>query len=306
MHATIYLGAPQDFVDDDLLSCFLWAAGENAVAQPGWESPSVNPLKGIPLPPAMPPLPPAGNEGRGLPPMEFEAAAQSDHGGSDDGFDEMESDLVSRGGTLLSKEQKLTQRMQRKAESARVARLRKKEYVSGLEAEVSQLRAELVVLRDRSVPHAAGSADPPTLKEEGQRHRASMEALLKQSVLDAPEVNATEVTVEKYVANKRAQQVCTCTLCMPFCISCPGHAALMPLFRPLCRKPSMNISTSSRISYRQECLFKSHSPHPVPQEKKWKNNTWGKVQGLPRVREDVAGSRPVLMLLSARQARDVD
>ena len=33
-----------DFVDDDLLSCFLWAAGENAVAQPGWESPSVNPL----------------------------------------------------------------------------------------------------------------------------------------------------------------------------------------------------------------------------------------------------------------------
>ena len=35
-----------DVVDDDLLSCFLWAAGENAVAQPGWESPSVNPLKG--------------------------------------------------------------------------------------------------------------------------------------------------------------------------------------------------------------------------------------------------------------------
>ena len=24
-----------DFVDDDLLSCFLWAAGENAVATPG-------------------------------------------------------------------------------------------------------------------------------------------------------------------------------------------------------------------------------------------------------------------------------
>src|SRR6056297_3571269 len=55
----VFLAALQDFVDDDLLSCFLWAAGENAVAQPGWESPSVNPLKGIPLPPAMPPLPPA-------------------------------------------------------------------------------------------------------------------------------------------------------------------------------------------------------------------------------------------------------
>ena len=48
-----------DFVDDDLLSCFLWAAGENAVAQPGWESPSVNPLAGIPLPPTMLPLPAA-------------------------------------------------------------------------------------------------------------------------------------------------------------------------------------------------------------------------------------------------------
>jgi hypothetical protein len=138
----------------------------------------------------------------------MEATAQSDHGGSDDGFDEMESDVFSRGGVLLSKEQKLTQRMQRKAESARVARLRKKEYVSGLETEVSQLRTELAMLRERIVPHAATSADPPTLKEEGQRHRASMEALLKQSALDAPEVNATEVTVEKYVANKRAQQVC--------------------------------------------------------------------------------------------------
>ena len=53
------LNKVNDFVDDDLLSCFLWAAGENAVAQPGWESPSVNPLKGIPLPPAMPPLPSA-------------------------------------------------------------------------------------------------------------------------------------------------------------------------------------------------------------------------------------------------------
>ena len=55
-----------DFVDDDLLSCFLWAAGENAVAQPGWESPSVTPLKGIPLPPNMPPLPPSASADGGL------------------------------------------------------------------------------------------------------------------------------------------------------------------------------------------------------------------------------------------------
>ena len=54
------LNKVNDFVDDDLLSCFMWAAGENAVAQPGWESPSQKPLKGIPLPPAMPPLPEAG------------------------------------------------------------------------------------------------------------------------------------------------------------------------------------------------------------------------------------------------------
>jgi hypothetical protein len=164
--------------------------------------------------------------------MDIEAAAQSDHGGSDDGIDELESDIVSRGGVPLSKEQKLTQRMQRKAESARVARLRKKEYVSGLEAEVSQLRAELAALRARGVPQAAASADPPTLKEEGQRHRASMEALLRQSALDAPEVNATEVTVEKYVANKRAQQVCAHpvpshhALAQPPCTSSPGHVPL--------------------------------------------------------------------------------
>ena len=37
------LSKVNDFVDDDLLSCFLWAAGENAVAQPGFQSPSTNP-----------------------------------------------------------------------------------------------------------------------------------------------------------------------------------------------------------------------------------------------------------------------
>ena len=49
-----------------------------------------------------------------------------------------------RGGNPnLSKEQKLTQRMQRKAESARVARLRKKEYVTGLEDQIKDLQAQL-------------------------------------------------------------------------------------------------------------------------------------------------------------------
>jgi len=158
-----------------------------------------NPLKGIPLPPAMESLPPA----EGIPPMDDDPATLSDPGGSDDDLDEPSA----RGGVVLSKEQKLTQRMQRKAESARVARLRKKEYVSGLEAEVAQLRAELTSLRASGVAQAPSNSDPPTLKEEGQRHRASMEALLEHSALDALEVNATEATVEKYVSNKRAQQV---------------------------------------------------------------------------------------------------
>ena len=60
------------------------------------------------------------------------------------------------GGGPLSKEQKLTQRMQRKAESARVARLRKKEYVSGLEAEIAKLKAELVQARQH--PGGGGGA----------------------------------------------------------------------------------------------------------------------------------------------------
>ena len=35
------------------------------------------------------------------------------------------------------------QRMQRKAESARVARLRKKDYVTGLEEQIKELQAQL-------------------------------------------------------------------------------------------------------------------------------------------------------------------
>eukprot|EP00966_Prymnesium_polylepis_P043737 1013663-Prymnesium_polylepis.1 len=162
-----------DFVDDDLLSCFLWAAGENAVAQPGWESPSVNPLKGIPLPPLMPSLPPAAPtpggssssatkspaaspaaattssgalkiENKDVPaPPESDAGDGEDGEGDDDlaadlkGLDDDDIDnLETIGGVPMSKEQKLTQRMQRKAESARVARLRKKEYVTGLEDQI--------------------------------------------------------------------------------------------------------------------------------------------------------------------------
>ena len=147
-----------DFVDDDLLSCFLWAAGENAVAQPGWESPSVNPLKGIPLPPLMPSLPPAAESPGGGPsaakgtspaatasastammpvsPETSQLGAGGDLGEFDDLDEDDIDDIGKMGGPPMSKEQKLTQRMQRKAESARVARLRKKEYVTGLEDQI--------------------------------------------------------------------------------------------------------------------------------------------------------------------------
>eukprot|EP00322_Chrysochromulina_rotalis_P015501 CAMPEP_0115877844 /NCGR_PEP_ID=MMETSP0287-20121206/26444_1 /TAXON_ID=412157 /ORGANISM="Chrysochromulina rotalis, Strain UIO044" /LENGTH=225 /DNA_ID=CAMNT_0003333395 /DNA_START=34 /DNA_END=708 /DNA_ORIENTATION=+ len=184
----------QSFVDDDLLSCFLWAAGENAVAQPGWESPSVTPLQGIPLPPNMPPLPQAGfdddansdSTGQGPPPMKatFSGSMLSGGGGAgartpapasvgdpDDDSDDDEAGLgaiskmddadiddIGKMSVPLSKEQKLTQRMQRKAESARVARLRKKEYVGGLEEQIKDLTAALAAAREANKNMGAEAA----------------------------------------------------------------------------------------------------------------------------------------------------
>jgi hypothetical protein len=232
-----------DFVDDDLLSCFLWAAGENAVATPGWESPSVNPLKGIPLPPSMPPLPPPAGQGGGssLPPLPMPASSSmpppplpakrpapappgkdiDDDDDDDDGLggirdaDDDDIDAISKmSGVPLTKEQKLTQRMQRKAVSARVARLRKKDYVTGLEEQIKELTEQVAKLRETNGA-AGGAAAPkpavqvapavqePALREEGERELSHMGQLLQQPQVDRLEVNAT---VEKYVANKRAQQ----------------------------------------------------------------------------------------------------
>ena len=206
------LSRVNDFVDDDLLSCFMWAAGENAVAQPGWESPSQKPLKGIPLPPAMPPLPEAGGgAGEGLSKstrgaaaaakmeLEEEAALDSIEDLGDDDI----ADISKFHSGPMTKEQKLTQRMQRKAESARIARLRKKEYVGGLEEQVSKLQAEVARLREmqRAAPAApaASLVGASPSKQEGQKQLSEMDALLKRPALDnlVPEVNAS---VEKYVA----------------------------------------------------------------------------------------------------------
>ena len=117
---------------------------------------------------------------------------------------------LSASGATLTKEQKLTQRMQRKAESARVARLRKKEYVTGLEDQIKELTEALKKAQQANgakseggTAAAASSTPSKDLSEEGMRQLSHMDALLRQPNLDRLEVNAT---VERFVANKRAQQ----------------------------------------------------------------------------------------------------
>ena len=393
------LNKVNDFVDDDLLSCFLWAAGENAVAQPGWESPSVNPLKGIPLPPAMPPLPSAAGSSNdvkpelpeptpvpALPPpavptptssadpvvptlspaippapapaMSISAAApaagppgapQTDTPGASGGLagtsnclmsvgspfigsvgspapthpafpaiplvpadplaptappappavpavpgivssanpvvvisggpmilppgaDDDDSDgddlkaineiddddidgigKMGPGGGPLSKEQKLTQRMQRKAESARVARLRKKEYVSGLEAEIAKLKAELVAAKQQPASAAAaappqgkpvgapGTENAPKLRVAGERQLTEMDELLKRPQIESLEVNSS---VEKYVMHKRAQQVRRPRGSRPAPLPHRATHATPPATATRCRKPSTSTSSA--------------------------------------------------------------
>jgi len=205
------------FVDDDLLSCFLWAAGENAVAQPGWESPSVTPLRGIPLPPKMELLPAAASA-PAPPPMEVPqkppqmpqqnpveettTATAVDDDDDDDDFGQIrDSDIedISKMSAPLSKEQKLTQRMQRKAESARVARLRKKEYVGGLEDQIKDLTAALAAARAAN-KQAATSSTPASALPGGANGDK------KPSVGTASDRLEVHGTVEQYVANKRKQQ----------------------------------------------------------------------------------------------------
>ena len=253
------LSRVNDFVDDDLLSCFMWAAGENAVAQPGWESPSQKPLKGIPLPPAMPPLPEAGGgAGEGLSKstrgaaaaaakmeLEEEAALDSIEDLGDDDI----ADISKFHSGPMTKEQKLTQRMQRKAESARIARLRKKEYVGGLEEQVSKLQAEVARLREmqRAAPAApaASLVGASPSKQEGQKQLSEMDALLKRPALDnlVPEVNAS---VEKYVA--RAILRNSGAHARKFSDACAIPAQLLRTSAQVSEAPSITSAGTSRTS----------------------------------------------------------
>mmetsp|Transcript_3740 Transcript_3740/g.10525 ORF Transcript_3740/g.10525 Transcript_3740/m.10525 type:complete len:474 (+) Transcript_3740:247-1668(+) len=276
----------KEYVDDDLLSCFIWAAGENAInpGPDGWESPkggalapeiesgqilSAQPLGDLEAlgdPPGTRVGAPAVDggvdssdvpsalagggrtgggggqshvNGRGSGtaakadaskgtkagekrPAPAPAAGQR---GLDDDDDDSgaDSDDDGMGGgdglglTPMSKESKLLQRMQRKAESARIARLRKKEYVSGLEAQIQQLKEEHEALEKQiaaepPTPVAAaggqggvalpGKAKTPVLKEAESQQLNQMHMLLKRPSVErlTPEIQAT---IEKYVNHKR-------------------------------------------------------------------------------------------------------
>lgn len=111
----------------------------------------------------------------------------------------------------LSKEQKLTQRMQRKAESARVARLRKKEYVGGLEEQIKELTVALAAAREANKTTLAvseathSSVASPSEAHGGMKGRSTNadDHAGGGTASDRLEVNGT---VEQYVANKRRHQ----------------------------------------------------------------------------------------------------
>lgn len=95
-----------------------------------------------------------------------------------------------------SPETKTLQRMKSKAESARLARRRKKEYVERLEKEVESLRAQI---------QSQNHGEHVKQKQEKAEHLSQMKALLRRNSVErlVPEVNNV---VEKFVAAKRQRQ----------------------------------------------------------------------------------------------------
>lgn len=194
----------KEFVDDDLLSCFLWAAGENAIAQPDWRSPFSQPHKApldnvpsLALPPATSSIPtPAdiSSISNSVPALASTALAAP-----------APATKRAEPTAPLSKEDKTAMRMKRKAESARVARLRKKEYVAGLEDQIKALQTEVERLRNKTDGGGDASDKKKTVKDEEEKQLCRMDALLRRRSLEqlTPEVNAT---VESFVQNKRKRQ----------------------------------------------------------------------------------------------------
>lgn len=192
----------REFVDDDLLSCFLWAAGENAIAQAEWKSPfsmpRAPPMESVPslaLPPASTPA---------VMPAELPVSNSVPSSGIPESTSLVKT--KSEAPSLpLTKEDKTAQRMKRKAESARVARLRKKEYVSGLEEQIKATKAEAERLKAAKGDATPGSDKKKTVMDEAEKQLNRMDALLRRQSVEqlTPEVNAT---VERFVQNKRKRQ----------------------------------------------------------------------------------------------------
>jgi len=114
-------------------------------------------------------------------------------------LDDSDIEDIGKMSAPLSKEQKLSQRMQRKAESARIARLRKKEYVSGLEDHIKELTAALAAAREANRSSKVDAAPaglplPAPIKCDNPSHKHDNGSGTKL------EVNGT---VETFVSNKR-------------------------------------------------------------------------------------------------------
>ena len=131
----------REFVDDDLASCFLWAAGEKAMGK----------ANGDDLDPAADPYGLLAN-------LDSAAGLGGDEGGGAGGSREGSNSGAGGG----KKDQKVQLRMARKAQAARDARRRHKSYVQGLEGDVAKLQADIAAAKAKVASRrAAVAAVPP-------------------------------------------------------------------------------------------------------------------------------------------------
>lgn len=196
----------REFVDDDLASCFLWAAGEKAMDKAnGLDFDGVADPYGL-----LANLDTAAGLG---------ADGEGGAGGSGEG---------SGSNTGGKKDQKVQLRMARKAQAARDARRRHKSYVQGLEGDVAKLQADIAAARAKaaqrkasapkpSAPQApaAGAAAVPAGApagggalagaDEKGAHLNQMELLLRRRSVEQLQPEANQL-IERYVGSKRSRE----------------------------------------------------------------------------------------------------
>jgi hypothetical protein len=188
-----------DFVDDDLASCFLWAAGEKAMDKAAGGGGGLEDPYGL-----LKQLDSAAGAG------DMDLLGLGDLGGSDS---------TPGGGR---KDQKVQLRMARKAQAARDARRRHKGYVQGLEGDVAKLQADIAAAKARTAARqaaaggaaklpsltaasAAPSAPAPASSDEKSAQLNQMELLLRRRSVEQlqPEAN---LLIERYVGSKRSRE----------------------------------------------------------------------------------------------------